>query len=461
MKNKFYIFYIIFLIVLLFTFLTVWPDRWINIDIGSFHYHKLWEGPSLASLTLEKLQSDLDIKLGRDFEGSKQYKLKIVFDEGEVNREYTADEITELISKRLTKAKIVESDVYWERGEEEYYIYVELNASISDFESVEGTIFNLGDLSIWGEKGEEASDEEINLEEDSNPLRSYLKQNYTNLNINANEIKSYSVGSADDSYFIKLALKDEQCTSLSEQVYSFWGSSLIAVLDDQVLPLDGQELAKQLEYYKQVKGVKIAGIASKELADIYGATIMYGPLSHELEIISSDTQSPKYGKEFLDNVIVSGLGSVVSISIISILLFRKKGFLFVIGIVLFCLLVITSLKLSPIRLTVMNIFTFLFGLGLFLYCILKGMVSRFDMKDRTIELCDGFLSDSDNKRHLRNLVSIILLSSLISEFISVWDIKNISRVFAICAISIWILYMYVLPFLDKFISIAKSDFQKN
>lgn len=461
MKNKFYIIYIIFLLSLLFTFLVVWPDKWINIDIGSFHYHKLWEGPSLESLTFEKLQNELDIELGRDLEGTIKYKLKVIFEVDEIDRGYKAREITDLLYKRLTKAKVTESDVYWVKEDEEYFIYVEVNAASKELQNAEGTIFNSGDLSIWGEKTEESTSEDINLEEDSDPLQSYLKQNYTNLNINGNEIKSYTIGSSDDSYFIKLALKEDQCKSLSDQIYTFWGSSLIAVLDDQVLPLDGQELAKQLEYYNQVKGVKVAGISSKESAQIYGATIMYGPLSHNIEVISSATETPKYGRKFLDSAVASGFISIIFISFVSILLFKKRGLLFSIGMYLFCLLVITSFKLLSIKLTVLNIYVFLIGLGLFIYFILKGMVSRIDIKTRKIEFYGAFLSNPDYKNQLRNLVTIILLMSLIVEIVSIWEAKNLSRVISICSVSVWLIYMYILPFLDKFINIAKYDFQKD
>ena len=58
MKKKNYVIYILFLIVFLFTLFILWPDKWVNVDIGSFHYHKLWEGPSLGSLTFEKLQNE-------------------------------------------------------------------------------------------------------------------------------------------------------------------------------------------------------------------------------------------------------------------------------------------------------------------------------------------------------------------------------------------------------------------
>jgi len=459
MKNKFYFIYIIFILVILFSSIIVWPNRWINLDIGSLHYHKLWAGPNLGSLTFERLQNRLDIELGRDFEDSLKYKVLIVFQESEINRGYIADDIINRLAKRLEKADVAESDVYWRREEEDYYVYVEVNAAYPNIEELEDIIFSEGDLSIWGER--ETASEEVNFEENEDPLQSYLRQNYTNLNINANDVKSYSIGETDDSYFIRIALSEDQCKSLSDQIYNYWGSSVIAQLDDQILPIDGQELAKQLEYYKQVKGIKVAGISSRESAQLYGAAIMYGPLSHKLEVISSESVDSLYGRNFLDTMIIAGAGFIILLSILSALFFRKRGVIFTIGIWLFCLLVITSLKLLPVKLTLINIFVFLIGFGLFVYFSLRGMISSIDIKARRIELTEEFLNNLDDKTKIKNLASIILLISLLIEFISIWEIKNINRVSALCLVSIWILYMYILPFLYKFISIAQNDFQKD
>jgi len=461
MKKKFYTIYIVFLFILGFLFLVAWPDRWINIDIGSFHYHKLWKGPQLEDITFNKLENDLDIALAKDFKGVKKYKVKVVFEEEEVDKIDITKSLTGKLIKRFEKGKVNETEVYWESSDNDYYIYVEVSNNYDDFTDIETILLSEGNLSVWGEKGENVVSDEISLEEDEDPITSYLKQNYIDLNINANDIKSYNIEKEEDTYSLKLALKDEQGKTLSEQLFNFYESYLIAEFDGQILPIDAGELSKQMQYYDKIKGIKLAGIETREKGQMYGASIKYGPLDQKIEIDSSEIISPKYDRSVLDLIILIGIGFLIFVALVFFMLFRKKSYIPICGLILFCLFVIVSLNIIKMKLSMLSIFTFLLALSFFIKTLIKSIVKEFDTAIKKIYLNEKYLGNKEIIRNLNIINSLVLVLAFALEFLALWEVKNISRMFAICIVSIWIIYLYIMPFINKFIKVARNDFKKD
>jgi hypothetical protein len=125
-----------------------------NIDIGSFHYHKLWEKPTLEILTNGSFSNDFSINWGRDFLGEKMYTIDVVF-ENEENVESKIAQTVELFSNRLNSAGLGESTVWAEKVDTKYIIYAQVPEGVATSYEFESTVLQKGKFAIWGQKDEE------------------------------------------------------------------------------------------------------------------------------------------------------------------------------------------------------------------------------------------------------------------------------------------------------------------
>lgn len=361
MMKRDYILYILLLILILLAGLIVWPNRWINIDIGNFHYHKMWEGPNLSDLTLDSIEHDLDLDLGMDFVGSSENKLNVIFTEQSEDHAKKVAEAVRILRNRLQAAGFVESTVTFKKEGDEYYIYVKVRGSKEAFESSQHLITQKGVLELWGGKGEEVASEDPSASsgQEVDPFRQFLEQSYTKLDLDLSDFKGIKVGREEEVYFIGIGLTDEQSEKLKEEVYKFWGKSLIAVLDSALFPIDGSDLGEQMSFYGKARSIKISGFSEKEDAKVNTAIINNGVLPVDLVVSESYDQDPILGEEFLNKGLVGGGVTLALIMIMLFIFFGNDGLVGAFSLALFLLFFLACIKVFHMRLAIGSILAFM------------------------------------------------------------------------------------------------------
>lgn len=454
--KKDYLIYISLIFLVFLAAIIIWPHYWVNIDISSFHYHKLWKGPDLTS---GKYEHDFDIHLGMDFTGGVEYRLRVIFPEGEEDKKAQIEESVKLLQNRLRAVGYNESTVNWQKQEEDYSIIIQIAGSSDEFSDFESNIFQKGKLEMWGEKGEEITieNESIDLQGDeTDPFRSYLEQNYTNLNVDGNRIKGFKTGETEEVSYLTIVLEDDQASELTSQIYNFYGKSLMAVLDGQLLYIDGKDLGEKLQLYREAKSVKISGIADLNQAQLFGAVIQNGPLPLDLEIVESNEFEGVYGREFLDKGMIAGLAALALLMIPLIFMFKWDGVIGVISLMLYGLFIFALLKVVPVKLTIGVVWAFIFCIGL--YTGLLSLILENNKRKRREEklLFSQFNKDKELFEIISNLITLQVIVSLVFIIFAPWQIQNTIQVILGGVVLIWIGLEYLLPFQYKLINLFKN-----
>jgi preprotein translocase subunit SecD len=456
--RKVYIYYILLLLLVFFSAIIVWPDCWVNVDIGNFHYHKLWEGPSFAQLTLGKLENDLDIELGQDFVGSSTYTFKVNFAIEEQDELASVKDSVSLIRNRLHATSYKESIVNYFMVNGAYFITVKVSGTDEDFSEYKDVIFNKGKLEIWGEKGEEIpTEEELPVDFETDPFKAYLSQQYRMLNVDGNAMKGYTIGTEDDTYYLKVVLQDEQATNFAVEVYSYYGKSIIGVLDSFMLGLDGTDLGEQIQLYRQARSVKFAGLPDHEIANMYGAIIQNGPLQIELEPTGEVEFQEGLGKGFIKKGIIVGIGVLSVMFVMFMITFKRNSLLAFFNLGLFVLFTLALVKFLPIKFTVGSMLAFILSLSIFiglLFKILKDVKER--QKEEVIQ-ANTFVNSKVGKL-IQNLALIQVITSISFMFFAPWSIKYFMWIIFISAVTMWFVLDQLIPFTYKAFNLSFRNF---
>ncbi|MFC1780537.1 hypothetical protein ACFLY9_02485 [Patescibacteria group bacterium] len=458
--RKVYIYYILLLLLIFFSALVVWPDRWINVDVGNFHYHKLWEGPDLSQLTIGVLENDLDVELSKDFIGSSTYTFEVNFENEEQDKLQSVKDSVELIKNRLMAIGYRENVVNYYKTDDKYFITVNIGGTDKDFSRYKEVIFNKGMLEIWGEKGEEIpTEEETSVDFESDPFKAYLSQQYQQLNVDGNAMKGYTIGFEDETYYLKVVLQDEQATNLAVEVYSYYGKSIIGVLDSFMLGLDGADLGEQIQLYRQAKSVKFAGLPDREIANMYGAMIQNGPLQIELEQTGEVEFQEGLKKEFIRKSVLVGLVVILAIFVLFIILFKSDSLLAFSGLGLFSTFTLALMKFVPIKFSVGSMLAFILSVGVFLGSLFRILRDIKERRKAEVIQADTLLNSKFGEQ-IQNLVLVQIIIAVIFILFAPFSMKCFMWIVFISAPTMWFVLDQLMPFTYNAINLFRKSLKK-
>lgn len=459
--RKEFLTFIVLLFLVLIAALISWPTRWMNLDIGSIHYHKLWEGPNLSDLTFGKFEYNFDIDLGRDFRGSTEYKVKVSFDEGEEDKEGKVKDTVSALRERLHAMEQYEGEVVYYKDGEDYYIRVEVAGTDEEFDLYKNTLLQEGNLEIWGEKTEDLTEDDsqqIQIGEGEDPFRSFIEQSYQTMGVDANDMKGITVAKEEDSYYIRVFLSDLQAEQLLSQIELFYGKRIVAILDSQILFIDGGDLGDQIQYYRKVNSVKIAGFYDRAQADLISSVIRSGPLSTTLEIVESNSYEAKYDINFISESLVRE-AIIICLLLLLVILFKWDGLMAVFMTGFYYLFVLAGLKISPFFLTEGTLFAFLFSSCIFFTLLSKILVIKLKISKNEAALTEEISLKGRDQAYIGTLLLIICISLILSLFIPVWFVQNVLVVIFISVLMNYLVLYHLMPFSYKFINLFKREAQ--
>ncbi|MDD3648481.1 MAG: hypothetical protein PHS44_08380 [Candidatus Dojkabacteria bacterium] len=453
--------YLLYISVLVFIFLLtliVWPDRNINIDIGSFHYHKVWKGPNLNEITSGRIENDLNLDLGSGFLGGTAFEYKIVYPEATENKKEIADQTLDEIRMRLAAGGYNQSDITWELRGEDYYTIARIeniDDNVSD-EYIKETVFKKGVLQLWGERSQTDIGAQT-TDQQANTFESFLDQNYDKIEVDANDIKGYRVFEDEETYGVKIALSDVQAEALSSSILAFFGRNLLAVLDEQFIVVDGADLGEQIQTTGKIKTLNLTGFQSKKDAKLMAGIIGNGPLGVELEQFKKEAFQAEYDRSIIGKVALAFIAVLIVFGLILITLYKIDGVVGLLMNVLWGLLVAAGLKILPVVITIPTILALGMLTGLFLWMLLK-VIRSIDRKNKTREDLDlgMYFKDASVHKEITNMIYVMLILGLVCLLSSIWPGNNIAALILLSTLVSWFTIEQCVPAIYKFTALLKE-----
>ncbi|MBN2016299.1 hypothetical protein JW766_05730 [Candidatus Dojkabacteria bacterium] len=469
--KKYLIYYILLLFVTFLLVLIVWPNRWINIDMGNFHYHKMWEGLKLSDLTFGVSDKELDLDMGRDFTGGSEYRVKVLFDEGEEEKLQKVRDATDLIRLRFEKAGYPESSVNYTKEGEEFFLVIRVEENKDEFEEYKTSIFARGKFEVWGEKLTPTEGDEgvIIGEDEDDPIKAFLKQSYDSLNIDGNQMKGFKVspssdsstaglipGSEEEVYDLRIILDDHQVNELTNNIYVYFGKSIIGVLDSQILPIDGKDLGETLQTYGKALSIQIAGLPDEKIALIYGAIIQYGPLPVELEADEGVDIAGSIGQDILQKILLGCTIVAFLSALVMIVLYKYDGVIGLILVFYYGLFVIACLKLFSVKITMVSVLALITTLGVFIGMLFKVIQNSFRENKRTEGQRWDFTRSHEILKLLLNVTYASAIILLIFKVFALWNFANVALAILIGISVTWLIVDLLLPLSFKLVTFFKE-----
>lgn len=342
-----YLYYLFFLIIFFISALALWPSRWINIDVGSFHYHKYWQRPDPHYLSDGQIANDFSLRWGKFFVGTKEFTVVVDGEQEEVSKAQV-DVAVEILRKRFLRAGFVHATAWAEKVGDQYIVHVSVPRGDLSEEDFGRLITQRGSLELWGEKDQQDVPADG---EQPTTIRGILEQSYEQLDIGTFQIKGFKVVDEEEVVSLRLGLEDAVSDSITENVQLFYNKMIISVLDEAVLPLDGQDLGEQLSTYGVVRSIQIPGFETQQQAKITGAVIEYHSMPISLNVTETN-EVPGYFS--LASVRQAFLIYTVMISILvaaGIILYRLDGLITAFAFGVYLLLFMVILKILTIAIT--------------------------------------------------------------------------------------------------------------
>lgn len=451
--RRVYFYYVLVLILFSILVLIIWPSTWVNLDIGSFHYHKVWKGPNLSDLSGGRINLDFDLHLGKDFTGGTEYVTQVVFDNPDVDKQVIVEETVDLLRNRLRSAGVLESLVFYTKQGEEFLIHVIIPRA-EDETTNKMLITQRGKFEIWGERAE--GDTSIVPEEIStDPFRSYLQQQYMDLKVDGNRIKGFRAGREEEFAYIKVALEEDSSNQLGQSIALFWGRSIIGVLDDQPLPIDGGEFAEQVQLYGQPRSLKLIGMSDKEQGKAFGSIIKYGPLPLSLSISDTLQISPQFDRTFLVNSLILAFGTLIFFAIIMFVLFRSYGLIGSVVSTMYLMFILSVLKTFHTPLTIGGVLVIALSLGFLYGLLILKLSTLYELSTKALKRHVKSITNKEIDQ-LTGIISNlwIVLSTLLVVSSPIF-LKYSTSIILICGLALWLSFEAILPICCQLINFVR------
>lgn len=474
-KGRFFV-YIILLLTLLLSALVIWPNSWVNIDVGDFHYHKLWEGPSLSQISFGLLDNDLDIRLGKEFTGTSKYRLQVAFPQSEsatsdsplqsapfsqqsvkiqIDKQESVKKAVDLMRERMKRAGLTEAVVWAEETDEGYFINVDTGLPKQKADKHKATLFGKGLFELWYPKpqqeqgGQQASPT-------GSSMRDMLSQSYQNTGVNLEDIKGYKVDEGENGAFVKIGLLQDQSTNLTTTLYQAQ-SQFIGLLDERYLLIDTNELREQLSFYREIKSLKLAGMQTQLDARIVAAVISTESLPVSLTEADVEEIPAVYSSEFVKFGALVLTFSIVIASGVCLYLYKHESVFAVSSFGFFLVVFGALLKIVPITFTSISIVSAilmgcLFAVLLFVYL---EEARKIHGEAKTFSLT--FVKSETFRDTVARLGFVLVGLTVLAILFGPWQAKNISWVILMGTVAAIFVKEVVLPFSYKFAKSIKSE----
>lgn len=437
--RKYYFLNLLSLFIFFIGALILWPTSWINVDVGSFHYHKEWKGPNLEDLTDGNFEKDFDLNFGFDFSGGSEYTLYAFGPTGNASVE-DVQTVIDMIRSRLEMVGYGESKVSYKREGDGYSITVQVPARVDEFNQFAYILSQKGDVAIWGERSTpleaDTQSEDIMID--------YLKMNYEDIGIRIRSVKGIRIKDVEDGYALYTGLGDQDIAEISEQASSLYDKSILVLIDEGGgYPIDGSLLGEQLQYYGEIKTIQILGFVEKENALAIASLIQHGPFPVDLFQTDAKSIAPEVGVEFVRKIIFALGISLIILAIISIILYKADGLMVSTVAFWHFASILVTLKILQTTVTVGGMLAVLFSVAV--YTVLLSIILVQDEDTRRSNLSFP-LTNTVIQFSMKALIPLTVLYLCIMVLGVGLPQKYIAEAALVCVAALWINSVFTIRF---------------
>lgn len=439
--KKSYIKYLLFLLSVFFCALIVMPTIHVKVNFKSFHYDKVWQGPTLGDLTVGKFERSFDLRLGSEFEGGSSYTLAVNFGEGQGQDENMVKATVKILADRFSTAGYSEAEVTYDKDQDgnfviEVYVPVRLE-NLSDFEDL---MTEKGVFDVWGERSDTTDNQQItggNI-----TLRDLIAQKYNNLPVDFSKVKGTSIGTESGYYYVTIGLTTDQSSGITQELSNYIGKSLAALLDDEFLPINGKDMGSQYQQYRLIHSIRVTGIGDKRQAANIAAVVKNGPIPVDLSILESQDKEPAIGKTALTTGLVMGIGIVFVNSALLSIIFKKNGLATALLLLLSLLYTFALLKVVGVLVSSETILALEFSLAIFIAILIGILVkARKELKDKGIKI-ELFVRSKEIASFMNFYVAVVILLTLILMLFGPVGTALFAKIFLIATVVHWTIIRY-------------------
>ncbi len=443
MQKRRFVAYILTLFVIFLFALVSWQDRWINIDIGSFHYHKMWEGPSLSDMSFGLVDYTLDLPMGRDFVGGSKLRMKVDNEMDEVNDE-RLDQTVETLRNRLSATGFAENTVYREKTDKGAFIVAEILADLEKVQAIESVILSDGLLELWTQKENPEPQKAPNNKKGADlSFKEMMMGQYDDLGVDITGLKGFGTGQTEEGYtYLDIGLTDAASDNVTKNFQQFYGKSLTAVLGESFLFVDETFLGEQYQMSGSVRSMRFLILGEEVQARAQGATIKYNDLPLDLTVTARSEFRGPFDFKFIQKGVFVGFILISLFSIFLIYKFRREGLIGSTGLILYILAAISMSKVLHITLSIPSLMAFLYGVGFFAGSILLGLVKSRQDEEEVFFNVSVYLKSNSFTRIFKPFVLVNLIASSVVLILLPGGIKFLAAELLLVTFMMWLFFEY-------------------
>ncbi|MFA6096983.1 MAG: protein translocase subunit SecD [Candidatus Paceibacterota bacterium] len=302
--------------------------------------------------------NDLKFRLGLDLQGGTHLEYQADLSQvKELDKRAAMEGVRDVIERRVNAFGVSEPLVQISKNDR---LVVEL-AGIKD---VNQAIKMIGETPLLEFKEEMNEEEKAQLRDqfkDSDIPEDYLSQfYYKSTGLNGNQLQRADVAFNPNTYEpeVQLVFNDEGKKLFGEITTRNVNRKVAIYLDG--MPISIPRVNEPITDGKAVISGNFTVDESKTLAQRLNA----GALPVPIKLISQQTVDASLGKDSIDKSIIAGTVGFIVLSLFMITYYRLQGFLAVLALILYSLIVLSLFKLIGVTLTLSGIAGFIMSIGM-------------------------------------------------------------------------------------------------
>lgn len=302
--------------------------------------------------------NDLKFRLGLDLQGGTHLEYQADLSQvNDADKRVAMEGVRDVIERRVNAFGVSEPLVQISRNDR---LVVEL-AGIKD---VNQAIKMIGETPLLEFKEEMNEEEKANLREqfkDSNIPESYLSQFfYKTTGLDGKQLDRADVAFNPNTYEpeVQISFDDEGKRLFGEITTRNVGKKVAIYLDGA--PISIPNVKEPITDGKAV----ISGSFTVDEAKILAQRLNAGALPVPITLISQQTVDASLGKDSIQKSIIAGAVGLIVLSLFMLIYYRLQGFIAILSLMIYSLIVLSLFKLIPVTLTLSGIAGFIMSIGM-------------------------------------------------------------------------------------------------
>ena len=331
---------------------------------GSLDYPALWDKGvdwlnSQISLGLPHFYN-LTFKLGLDLQGGTHliYEADLSnIESGE--KDASMDGIRDVIERRVNLFGVGEPIVQVNKAGDSYRLIVDL-PGVTDIHQAIDMIGATPYLEFKEQRDQAETDQILKAREEGNQEALKLDPYFKSTSLTGRYLNKAQLAfdSTTNKPHVVLEFNDEGAKIFAELTKNNVGKILAIYLDGA--PISTPRVQEEISGGKaQITG-DFTLAEAKQLAERLNA----GALPVPINLISQQSVGPSLGKASLDKSLKAGIIGLIAVGLFMIGYYRKNGFLAVLALVLYIILILAIFKIIPVTLTLAGIAGFILSIGI-------------------------------------------------------------------------------------------------